>query len=177
MYDDSQVFLNHLCVNLNGIIYWGGYKKKGNGFLLATVFAFRLVNEEFFDISPPMSVHNEKMILNVSLLNESIALIAFHFDEHRTSQCFDVWVMSEGSGSNGNNRYSWTMLLKLEPPFPEKLSRLEFQRNGELICFIDRQIIILNPNSQGVKKIRVPRARGVFYYEEILISIKRASTR
>ncbi|KAK6933647.1 hypothetical protein RJ641_036541 [Dillenia turbinata] len=170
VYEDSYVYLEDRCLNLNGIIYWAAYKEKRKVFFLKSVFAFNLGNEEYFEIPPP--VFDKKMTFDVSVLNELIALIAFRFDVRSTSQCFDVWVMSESYGSNGNNGDFWTLLLRLEPHIPEVLSPLGFQRNGELILFNDQKIIMFNPNSQGIKRIPIPRSVQVLFHEESLISIK-----
>ncbi|KAK6933652.1 F-box domain [Dillenia turbinata] len=170
VYEDSLVFLENHCVNLNGIIYWAGYKEKREAFILKSVFAFNLGNEEYFEIPPP--VFDKKKTFDVSMLNESIALIAYGLDVRSASQRFDVWVLSESYGSNGNNGDLWTFLLRLEPHIPKVLSPLWFQRNGELVLFKNQKIIMLDPNCQGIKRIPIPRSRQVLFNEESLISIK-----
>ncbi|KAK6928987.1 F-box domain [Dillenia turbinata] len=166
---EFPVLLHHPCVSLNGVLYWPALVEKQTCRMSKSLFAFNLANEKFLEIPLPIDVCSDEKILTISVLNDSIALVAFDFGPHVIWQCFDIWVMREDYDACGDDRYSWTRLLRFGP-LPQVSYPLGFQRNGELILHSDEELIMLDRNNQGVK--RVPVSGQVYFYEESLISIK-----
>ncbi|KAI8534202.1 hypothetical protein RHMOL_Rhmol10G0070700 [Rhododendron molle] len=172
IYHVSQCFR---CTSSDGVFYWLAHDH-GAGFMHICVFR---TSEELFESIPLPGTFRLKLLSNLCLLKDSLALVmsdVYGPGSQRVDTCFEIWVMDEyGVQESWTKKYTTGPLLGCH-------DALGFRPNAEVLLTRKnyREMVSYDLSTHNIVEydpLRVTPDSGlineVLPYAESLISVKR----
>ncbi|XP_058187755.1 F-box protein CPR1-like [Rhododendron vialii] len=167
------------CTSSDGVFYWLAHDHAADAMHICV---FR-TSEELFESIPLPGIFRLKLLSNLCLLKDSLALALSDLHglgSRRVDTCFDIWVMDEyGVQESWTKKYTTGPLLGCH-------DALGFRPNAEVLLTRHnyRQLVSYDLSAHNIVEydplVNTPEAQlvnEVLHYAESLISVKRLTSK